>query len=300
VDTSSVAGRANGSVYQAASGAWVFASGTMSWSWALGTPDFYDRRIERATQNVIDAIVSGQLPSPGVAAPPAATAYPRAVEADRPIAYWRLAGTTGWHTVDASGNLRDGLVSGQFSSVAGALSGDGDLALGSDGSASILAPVFPAVQDFTIEGWTFLPDSNWNAELNFNNTLYGANGHVRLLIRPGAPTPRETALGYFGVWLDGVEYALQPAHNGLDNTNQWVYWALTRQANVLTLYRNGTVIMQRNDLPPGAVANINGQLFALDSGWNLKGAMDDVAVYDTALSARRIEVHYAAARPPTR
>src|SRR5207245_1403724 len=50
----------NTSIYQAPSGAWVFASGTMSWSWALD--DVFgplrhfvlDSRIQRATANVLD------------------------------------------------------------------------------------------------------------------------------------------------------------------------------------------------------------------------------------------------------
>jgi hypothetical protein len=50
----------NSSIYQALSGAWVFASGTMGWGWGLD--DFYpegsvntvDARIQRATANVLN------------------------------------------------------------------------------------------------------------------------------------------------------------------------------------------------------------------------------------------------------
>jgi len=42
------------SIYQARSGAWVFASGTMSWSWALDRPGFVNAGIQRATQNILD------------------------------------------------------------------------------------------------------------------------------------------------------------------------------------------------------------------------------------------------------
>jgi len=47
---------ANSSVYQAASGAWVFAAGTFAWGWALDsfgghTPD---RRMQRATANILN------------------------------------------------------------------------------------------------------------------------------------------------------------------------------------------------------------------------------------------------------
>jgi len=53
---------ANSSIYQASSGAWVFATGTMSWSWALdnyGTSVQADPRIQQTTVNVLSAFLSG-------------------------------------------------------------------------------------------------------------------------------------------------------------------------------------------------------------------------------------------------
>src|SRR5213594_1553202 len=55
----------NSSIYQAPSGAWVFAAGTMSWSWALDdVPGPFshfrvDSRIQRATANVLNAFLTG-------------------------------------------------------------------------------------------------------------------------------------------------------------------------------------------------------------------------------------------------
>jgi hypothetical protein len=42
------------SIYRAPSGAWVFASGTMSWSWGLGHPDFRNAGIQRVTRNILN------------------------------------------------------------------------------------------------------------------------------------------------------------------------------------------------------------------------------------------------------
>ncbi len=52
---------ANSSLYQAPSGAWVFAAGTISWSWGL---DAFDRgrtdaRIQRMTANVLGLVLGG-------------------------------------------------------------------------------------------------------------------------------------------------------------------------------------------------------------------------------------------------
>jgi chitodextrinase len=50
----------NASIYQAPSGAWVFASGTMGWGWGLdnfypeGGPARADARIQKATQNILN------------------------------------------------------------------------------------------------------------------------------------------------------------------------------------------------------------------------------------------------------
>src|SRR5437867_2250515 len=51
---------ANSSVYQAPSGAWVFATGTIGWSWGLdnyGGANVVDTRLQRATANVLDRFV---------------------------------------------------------------------------------------------------------------------------------------------------------------------------------------------------------------------------------------------------
>ena len=52
-----VTGQANSSLYQAPSGAWVFAAGTLAWSWGLARPGFIDRGIQRITQNILDHFI---------------------------------------------------------------------------------------------------------------------------------------------------------------------------------------------------------------------------------------------------
>src|SRR5437870_8288782 len=52
---------ANSSIYQAPSGAWVFSSGTMSWSWGLINffANVADARIQRTTANILNAFLTG-------------------------------------------------------------------------------------------------------------------------------------------------------------------------------------------------------------------------------------------------
>jgi len=52
----------NASVYQAPSGAWVFGTGTTSWSWGLDYPGTADARIQRMTANVLNRFLGLSLP----------------------------------------------------------------------------------------------------------------------------------------------------------------------------------------------------------------------------------------------
>jgi hypothetical protein len=88
---------------------------------------------------------------------------------------------------------------------------------------------------------------------------------------------------------------LQP-NSPASNINTWVYWVLTRKGNTLTLYRNGVQIGQRTDLPATATATISGSIGAQGGSiYFLTGRIDDVAVYNAALSAAAITSHYTAA-----
>lgn len=49
----------NASIYQAPSGAWVFATGTMSWPWALQHESFLDERIQITTHNILRRFING-------------------------------------------------------------------------------------------------------------------------------------------------------------------------------------------------------------------------------------------------
>ena len=62
VDIDGRADHANSSIYQALSGAWVFASGTMSWSWALDRDGYVDGRLQRTTANILDTFVVTSAP----------------------------------------------------------------------------------------------------------------------------------------------------------------------------------------------------------------------------------------------
>jgi hypothetical protein len=53
----------NASIYQAPSGAWVFAAGTMSWSWALDREGYVDPAIQKMTTNILNTFLTGVPPA---------------------------------------------------------------------------------------------------------------------------------------------------------------------------------------------------------------------------------------------
>jgi hypothetical protein len=61
-----VADTASSSIYQARSGAWVFASGTMSWSWGLANYDvtLANPHIQQTTATLLDTFRNGGTPPP--------------------------------------------------------------------------------------------------------------------------------------------------------------------------------------------------------------------------------------------
>lgn len=80
VDGGNTASYANSSIYQAASGAWVFGAGTIDWSWGLdnyippgavntGGHTVADPRIQQVTANILNTFISGTLPSINIAPP---------------------------------------------------------------------------------------------------------------------------------------------------------------------------------------------------------------------------------------
>jgi hypothetical protein len=64
-DAQGALNQANSSIYQAASGAWVFDSGTMSWSWGLDnyyTSNQTDPRVQQTTANILNRFAIGPAP----------------------------------------------------------------------------------------------------------------------------------------------------------------------------------------------------------------------------------------------
>ncbi|HXC76943.1 MAG TPA: N,N-dimethylformamidase beta subunit family domain-containing protein, partial [Candidatus Acidoferrum sp.] len=197
------------------------------------------------------------------------------------LAHWRLgenSGTTAW---DTTGTYNGFYVGGPTLGSPGAITSDPNTSVTYNGSSQrVTLPSLPSVGDFSVEGWTYLTNGSVN-----NNTLFGGSS-VQLLPRPGNSTYPTAA--YAAVTLNGTLYALQPT-SPASNINTWVYWVLTRQGGTLTLYRDGSPIAQRTDLPSTATTSLSGYIADQSNGaYYLTGRVQDVALYNQALTGQDV------------
>jgi hypothetical protein len=98
-------GIANSSVYQAPSGAWVFAAGTTAWSWGLDNSsgyNFVDARIQKTTANVLSRFVNS-VPDFSLSASPASQTVAPGGAANYTVTINAVGGFTGQVTFNLSG-----------------------------------------------------------------------------------------------------------------------------------------------------------------------------------------------------
>jgi hypothetical protein len=77
------------------------------------------------------------------------------------------------------------------------------------------------------------------------------------------------------------------------NLDTWVYWALVRTGQTLTLFRDGTQVATASLGNEGA-STLNGSIGACSNQYFLNGDVGQVAAYSTALTPAAIELHYEA------
>lgn len=231
----------------------------------------------------------------GVAARPQPPNYRTEVLADAPKAYWRLDELAGMVAGDQSGNNNTGTISGGVTmGVTGALAGDLDAAMGFDGVGGTIAVNVPGVNtvsgsQVTVELWMYwLGGSTVQIPLGF----FGYD----LIFWPGTGFGFNTGNGdLYGVAISAIA------------SNAWTH--------VVAVFTNGGIA--QNQLYLNGVQQSLSQLVATPlvrtvtaqasiSGWSLgpgyafNGRLDEVAVYNGALTASRISTHYQtgiAARP---
>lgn len=233
--------------------------------------------------------------TPGTIAAPTATgtltpsAYRTAVLNDGPTAYYRLDEASGSLMYDSSGNGNNGLYTGVALGAPG-LTGDGDTAVSLSGSGSSYGstPNLPALSgSFSLEAWVVPQTTSNTYEALLSTTAH----NYMLAYAPGA----QRFLVNFGT---SSAYTYNSTHTYAPGVPYYVVYSYDSTSGTSTLYVNGvadgTWTGPQNNVTPNWEAGVT------HLGWNsypspLKGTLDDVALYNTALSAAQVQSHYDAA-----
>jgi Concanavalin A-like lectin/glucanases superfamily/Dolichyl-phosphate-mannose-protein mannosyltransferase len=223
--------------------------------------------------------------------------YPSVVLDDHPTAYWRLDDAYGpaarSRVSAAPGSYRGGYILG----VEGAI-GDGNSAVrfnGEDGFVSVPnVKLPPTAEAVSVEAW--LKSCRPLRGIGSNRWM-GKIQQVGLL-----------GIGWEG-WNGGWTVQLTTDHDQMAvdapmdvEPGQWLHLVGTYDGSTLRIYVNGRAAAlrqigaQRLMAPTGEFSIGGVDSPTRDSTWD--GFIDDVALYDHALSAEAVDRHFRAAHPP--
>jgi hypothetical protein len=200
-------------------------------------------------------------------------AYRDAISRSDPLAWWHLDEQAGQLAADSAGDS-DGTWQGTVQAIIGS-GGTGAAYLPGDGGSYIAVPQL-TLGDFTVEAWVLLCD-------------YADNQDV--IVGHGSEPPD---MNFFEARLrlfvgedegDDVVTASSVAQLGV-----WQHWAVTRDATATRIFHGG-VLDATGAIWDGEM--IVTQLGRGNAG-SLRGALDEVAIYDRALDADELLAHVAA------
>jgi hypothetical protein len=248
---------------------------------------------------------------PDAAAPDgdAGGSYAQLVLASSPLAYWRMGVKSGGIIPDATGHGYDlGILNGAPKlGVEGAIAGDDDTAIELDGIAYAMlddlksrAFDFGALEPFTIEVWA---KRSASATPNSYNHIFG---NIE-----GSGNPSVGYIFYYNtndsparMWFeydspgDGGVHASKVVMASGSPTDRFAHYAVTFDGSVLTLYVDGIMNTPQHPTVPMGPRKFN-FIVAKEQSTNthgFAGAIDELAVYPTALSPSVIASHVAYAR----
>ena len=223
---------------------------------------------------------------------PGSKTYSQAVRADVPAVYWRFEETSGTVAADSSGNGRNGAYVGN-PTLGAALSSPLGRAItlshtSGDAVAQGAAP-WARFSAFTLEAW-IKPSQTQYAEApiiidkgSVWNMIITADGHPAIQF-PGAPSQR--VLGPATLSVGSVYHLVGTYTPGTPH-------------GVMTLYVNGALMGTGTDEPSSipdqdTPIHVGQGLSPLE--WDVAGTIDEVAIYDHALTAEAILNHYNAGK----
>lgn len=226
--------------------------------------------------------------------PSALSTYSSVVASSSPVGFWRLGEASGTTMADSSGNARDGSYFGSPTlSVPGALDGDTNTAVGFNGTSQYATVPDNAAFDIdttgslSVEAWVRAP--SW--------------GSAVPAVSKGSGSNLQWSLGWTGTqWSFAVS---DPSGTNTDEAavtatptpGSWYHLVGVDSGSALTLYVNGAQVASDVSLSATPVGSGTALRIARSqSNGYAAGGVDDVAVYPTALSWRRVVGNWHAGR----
>jgi len=229
----------------------------------------------------------------GPAAGDASSGYRAIVLADQPAAYWRFEEPSGTTALDEIGNAHPGTFGGVIARVPGVLA-DGSTGALFDGTTTRLtigdAFGFGGTSPYSIEMWVepSQVDSSVRFLVDRRSTVTPQDGYTIYFASSFTLTSR-TIANVEQAYASGSGLAL----------GTYTHVVATFDGRSTALYLDAAAIDGTADTTP--IQNTAGTLVFGDvpTGQTAKlaGVLDEVAIYDHALTAAQVAAHYHAVRP---
>ena len=222
--------------------------------------------------------------------PPVLDAYAKAVLADAPALYFRLDDTAS-PLKDASGHGTRATATNVVWAVPGAIAGNGAVHL--DGASSVIdvgsAADFTGTAPFTLEAWASIELDDGTYRHLFTKDFTGGAGREEfgLYVHTGQLV--------FERYVDDVPTAAGVNLSTL-GAPPFIHAVAVYNGSALILYAQGNEVDRTADTrgqpskPTSLFVGTKGTGFG-----TMKATLDEVAVYDHALTAARVAAHFAAA-----
>jgi len=213
--------------------------------------------------------------------------YKNAVLADNPLGYWELDETSGNTALDSSGNGNNGTYFGGITQgMVGAFSGSS--ATQFDGSTGYvdLGGVWGGANELTIEAWANVSSITGDFQAIVSSLAGFQFAHLQLFSAGNIVTYTDSGALAFDILSQNP-------------TDDWRHIALVAESGNSKLYVNGIEVSSNS----GVFTSINAApSIRIGSGHAggrfFNGLIDDVAIYDHALSSSDINRHLSATTVP--
>ncbi|HEY1696589.1 MAG TPA: LamG domain-containing protein [Polyangiaceae bacterium] len=252
-----------------------------------------------------DVVPEAAADAPGEAASveasvDAAVTYPSVVMADLPLSYWRFGEASGTVAVDQMGATNGTYVGGVTLGAPGAIAGDGDTAATFDGATAYVDMgtgfAFGGTAPMSYEAWVNPNEGDAAARRFMSKETDDANGREGFLMAYVAAASPDGGSGM------GVLSWERWGSGGTDSTGTFVtvgvyqHVVVTYDGATMSAYLNGALVgsapstrVIESLTDAFRVATYSDFLSASDC---FGGTIDEVAIYDHALTPARIALHY--------